>query len=144
MIRRTRCLPVGNKRSGSNLPLSTSCSATLRWRQISIYCFWKSGDPKKHSPRLRNGNMLPCIQYFIPSFHAACSRWWCCYFYQLSSTQLLLHVNMAAGVKIPAEAHESQRACHLSFLEYIKCHELWWGMGQVRFINRSNKNIFDV
>lgn len=32
-----------------------------------------------------------------------------CYFYQLSSTQLLLHVNMANGVKIPAEARESQR-----------------------------------
>ena len=67
-----------------------------------------------------------------------------CYFYQLSSTQLLLHVNMAAGVKIPAEAHESQRACLLSFLEQIKCPELRWGMGQVHFINKSNENISDI
>lgn len=67
-----------------------------------------------------------------------------CYFYQLSPTQLLLHVSMANGVTIPAEARESQRdlSSVTSRTDEMSCASL--GGGVRTFYRRSNKNIADI
>ena len=63
--RGARCLPVGNRRRESNTPLSTSSSATLRWKQISICCFWKSGTPRNTA---LDSQKVTCYPAFNTSF----------------------------------------------------------------------------
>lgn len=71
---------------------------------------------------------------WFPSFPCSLLAGWCCYFYQLSSTQLLLHVNMANGVKIPAEARESQRdlSSVISRTEKMSWASVGYGSGTFR------------
>lgn len=82
---------------------------------------------------------------WFPSLPCSLLAVWCCYFYQLSSTQLLLHVNMVNGVKIPAESRESQR--DLSSV-ISRADKMSWasvgGMGQGHFTNEGNENISDI
>ena len=47
------------------MPLSTSSSATLRWKQISICCFWKSGTPRNTA---LDSQKVTCYPAFNTSF----------------------------------------------------------------------------
>lgn len=63
--RGARCPPVGNRRRESNPPFFTSSSATLRWKQISVCYFWKSGTPRNTA---LDSQKVTCYPAFNTSF----------------------------------------------------------------------------
>lgn len=105
-MRSTRCLrEIREEQEQSASPCSP------RWK-INSFPFWKSSCSEKHRSAFRKKGISATLfvwHTWFPSFPCCLLAVWCCYFYQLHSNQLLLHVNMANGVKIPAETREFQR-----------------------------------
>lgn len=73
---------------------------------LKKYVFWET---QVCAQKKGTSATLSAWHTWFPSLPCCLLAVWCCYFYQLYSNQLLLHVNMANGVKIPAETRGFQR-----------------------------------